>query len=627
MTYIRRFNQLVYLLISDSLNTLRHEGIKVWWKKSRRYLVRKNFKLKPNYSYQHFLKKARLTQQELSALAVDWEKNSGHQSTYFLISLIMPVFKPKRKWLLEMVSSIQDQVYPHWELVIVDGSHDNDVKILLKQLTKEDRRIRIIFSEQNQGISGASNIGLHAASGSYIGFVDQDDIVAPEALDHVARVIKRYPDVDIIYSDEDRITNNGIHFNPFFKPDYSPCFLLQIMYLRHLTIYSKIILDKIGDFRADFDGSQDYDLALRASEKANKILHIPRILYHWRYHHDSFSMRVHTRQTTLEAGKQATESALLRRGIKATVKKQLVGYRIQRIVETQPLVSIIIPIRDKPELLNQLLDSMNVYQTYPNHELIIVDNGSKEPETMVLLEQLELERHNMRIIQDAGDFNFSRLVNRGVAVAAGELLLLLNNDIEILHDHWLEPMIAHALEPDVGAVGCLLLYPDKTIQHAGVAIGIEGGAGHCFRHLPSTYAKDMLHEHALLFDREVSAVTAACLLMKKTIYLEVGGLDEIRFKVAFNDVDLCLKVRQHNYRIIQTAATRLIHHESLSRGYELDAKEVYCLKNAWSTETYADPYFNPNLSRGDYHMNLSDIPWLMPKNGDLPASEHYLGQS
>ena len=213
MTYIRRFNQLVCLLISDSLNTLRHEGIKVWWKKSKRYLARKIFKLTPNYSYQHFLKKARLSQQELTALAIDWGKNKGHQSAYFLISLIMPVFKPKRKWLLEMVSSIQDQVYPHWELIIVDdGSHDNDVKILLKQFAKEDQRIKII-SEQNQGISGASNIGLHAASGSYIGFVDQDDIVAPEALDHVARVIKRYPDVDIIYSDEDRITNNGIHFN------------------------------------------------------------------------------------------------------------------------------------------------------------------------------------------------------------------------------------------------------------------------------------------------------------------------------------------------------------------------------------------------------------------------------
>ncbi|RKY70747.1 MAG: glycosyltransferase family 2 protein [Candidatus Latescibacterota bacterium] len=628
MSYMRRFNQIVFLLISDSLSTLRHEGIEVWWKKSSQYLVRTIFKQTPDYSYRLFLKKSRLNEQELAALAIDWEKNSGHQSAHFLISLIMPVFKPKRKWLLEMVSSIQDQVYPHWELIIVDdGSHDNDVKILLKQFAKEDRRIRIIFSEQNQGISGASNIGLHAASGSYIGFVDQDDIVAPEALDHVARVIKRYPDVDIIYSDEDRITNNGIRFNPFFKPAYSPCFLLQNMYFCHLTIYSKNILDKIGDLRSDFDGSQDFDLALRASEKADKILHIPRILYHWRYHHDSFSMQVHTRQTALEAGKQATKAALLRRGIKATVKRQQVGYHIQRIVETQPMVSIIIPTKDKPDLLSQLLDSMNVYQTYPNHELIIVNNGSRNPETMVLLEQLKSERNNVRIIQAPGDFNFSRLINSGAAAAEGELLLLLNNGIEIIHDQWLEPMIAHALEPDVGAVGCLLLFPNKTIQHAGVAIGIRGNAEHCFRGFPSTPTSNKLHTYALFFDREVSAVTATCLLMKKSIYFEVGGLDDVSFKVAFNDVDLCLKLRKHNYRIIHTVTTRLIHHESLSKGNELYTQELYNLKKAWSTDSYADPYFNPNLSRGDYHMNLSDTPWRMPKNGDLPASEHYLGQS
>jgi GT2 family glycosyltransferase len=517
-----------------------------------------------------------------------------------------------------LLESLKAQIYPNWEAVLVDdGSHDPELDSLLAKLGT-DKRFEIICRQSNGGISAASNDGLRAAHGPYVAFVDQDDLLTPEALDHVARVLLRYPDTDLVYSDEDKVDERGRRFDHFAKPDYSPHLLLQLMYTCHLSVYRTALVSSLGGLRSSFDGAQDHDLVLRVVERSDRIRHIPRVLYHWRQNRASFPRSLETSGKSLEAGRRAVQAALDRRGIDASVTPAPIGFYVRRVLNSSALVSIVVPIRDKPELLERLIVSMRRYRTYPNHELIIVDNGSKEVRTRELLATLQREHPSARVLRDDGDFNFSRLNNTAVKHAAGEFVLLLNNDTEVIHDDWIEPMLLHALDVHVGAVGAVLLYPNATFQHVGVTVRWPAGPRHRFRGWSATKARNLNHLQAIHLDAEVSAVTAACLMIRKSIYLEIGGMNEKRFAIEYNDVDLCLRVQTHGYKILVTPSTRLLHHESKTRSRHFIPEERAAMQGLWQARWCHDRFLNPNLSSFAENMALAE-PWRMPMDGRLPG--------
>ena len=521
-----------------------------------------------------------------------------------VISVVMPVYNPRPEWLQEAIESVRSQLYPHWELCMADdASTDLRVRELLEQYAREDTRIRIVFRENNGHISAASNSALALATGEYIALLDHDDVLAEHAFYWVADAINRHPDAGLIYSDEDKIDEHGSRHDPYFKCDWNHDLFLSHNLVTHLGVYRTSLVRSLEGCREGFEGAQDYDLALRCIERlrADQIIHIPRILYHWRSHKGSTAQDAVSKPYAVLAGARAINEHFQRLKIRATAEALPQGhYRVRYALPSPPpLVTLIIPTRNGLALLRRCVSSVLEKTDYPNYEVLIVDNGSDDRDVLEFLDRVVADRR-AQVRRDDRPFNFSALNNRAVEVARGELVGLINNDIEVVNRSWLTEMVGIALQPGVGAVGARLWYPDNTLQHGGIVLGVGGVAGHSHRRLPR--GADGYFNRANLI-QSLSAVTAACMIIRKRIYLEAGGLDEKHLAVAFNDVDFCLKVRELGYRNVWTPYAELYHHESATRGYEDSpekrgrfATEVAYMKQRWGTILRNDPAYSPNLT-------------------------------
>jgi len=519
-----------------------------------------------------------------------------------LISIIMPVYNVDPKWLDKAIKSIENQWYDNWELCIADDkSIDTETLAYLENI--RNPKIKITYLEENMNISGASNAALTLAEGEYIALMDNDDEITVDALYEVVKAINE-EGAEFIYSDEDFISTEGECNNPHFKPDFSPDLLLSHNYITHLTCFSKELLHKVGKFNPKFDGSQDYDLFLRLTEQTSAITHIQKVLYHWRTLDTSTSANSEAKPEAIERGRLVLQEALKRRGVDASVEHANMHhyFRVKYTIQNKPLVSIIIPFKDKPELLDMCVNSILEKSTYQNYEIIGISNNSEAAETFKMMTTLEKKDDRVAFYEYNTEFNYADINNHAVnTYAKGEHVLLLNNDIEVITPDWIEGMLEHSQREEIGCVGAKLYFPNDTIQHAGVIIGLGGYAGHSHKMYPRDNPG---YFNRLGIIQNVSAVTAACLMIKKYIYQEINGMDEIKFKVAYNDVDFCLRVVEKGYVNLFTPFSEMYHHESISRGYETTPEKIV----RFQTEKDAlferhrdilengDPYYNPNLT-------------------------------
>ncbi|MEM2174693.1 MAG: glycosyltransferase family 2 protein [Candidatus Micrarchaeia archaeon] len=534
------------------------------------------------------------------------------------ISIIMPVYNSPEKFLRKAIESVINQIYPNWELCIADdaSTETHVIDVLNEYQNKFPERIKVIFREKNGHICEASNSALSLATGEYIALLDHDDELAPHALYMVAEAVNQNPQLKIIYSDEDKIDEEGIRSEPHFKPDWNPDLLLSQNYIAHLLVIKKEIVDKIGGFRKGVEGAQDHDLVLRASLhcKENEIYHIPQILYHWRVWEKSTAKTFKAKEYTEEAGIKVITDYLISKGVrdfKVVKGKYPNTYRVvYKIPDPPPLVSIIIPTKDQVNLLKRCIYSIINKTKYPNYEIIIVNHDSESVSAYKFFNELYSSYNNIKILRYSGEFNFSLINNFAVNYAKGDLLLFLNNDTEVINPEWLTELVSHAIREEIGCVGAKLYYPDGTIQHAGVILGLGGVAGHSHKHING---KDPGYFRRLHLIQNISAVTAACLMVKKNIFFKVGGFDCQNLKVAFNDVDFCLKVSELGYRNLWTPYAELYHHESKSRGYEDTPekserfkREIEFMKKKWGEVLMKDPYYNPNLTLDREDFSIKD---------------------
>lgn len=521
-----------------------------------------------------------------------------------VFSIIMPVWNTRADYLEKALTSVMEQAYPLWELCIADdSSSEPHVGEVIDNYLEKDSRIKFTCLSEQGGIVKAANTALGLASGEFIAFLDHDDLLAPHALLEVTKLLNEKRDADIIYSDEDRLIGSS-RSEPFFKPDWSPDLLLSMNYIGHFLVVRKKLIDEVGGFQEGTDGSQDYDLALRVTELTGGKYHIPQVLYHWRMTPGSVSNVEATMNTAVETGKKAIEAALVRRGVEGQVEIiENNRYRVKYKLKDSPLVSIIIPTRDKVGLLIKCLESIKKKSTYQNYEVIIVDNGSVEKETLDYLKGLSSCNSRCRIFHFNEAFNYSSINNFAVKHASGDYLLFLNNDTEVITEDWLEEMLSDAQRPEVGAVGAKLLFPDQRIQHGGVILGVGGIAGHAFY---CDSASEPGYMDFAVVRRNCSAVTAACLMMRKSVYREIGGFDE-NLDVIYNDVDICLKVICKGYYIIWNSHVVLNHYESASKGQTMPERNMKYFCDRWSTFLKSgDPFYNPNLSLShcDYRVGI-----------------------
>jgi glycosyltransferase involved in cell wall biosynthesis len=539
-----------------------------------------------------------------------------------LISVVMPTYNSPLPFLRQAIESLEVQIYPHWELCIADDcSTQAEVRQLLKEKCALDARIKVCFREQNGHISAASNSALELVSGDWVALFDHDDLLTEDALFFVARHIIKHPEAQIIYSDEDKINESGERFSPHFKSDWNPELFFTQNYLSHLGVYRTALLRQIGGFRVGLEGSQDHDLALRCLPhiEGSSIHHIPKVLYHWRAISGSTALNASAKSYADDARHKALEDYFESMGTPVTVSPGLIANtaKIHYIIpEPPPLVSLLIPTRDRLELIETCVRSILDKTTYPNFEIIILDNASVEPPTLAFFQTIQNEDPRVSIVRDDRPFNFSAINNLGAQRAKGSILGLINNDIEVIRPEWLTEMVSHTIQKGVGCVGAKLYYPNDTLQHAGVILGIKGVANH-------SHSKQSKHHDGyfgrLRVPQVLSAVTAACLLVKNEIFLEVGGMNEKDLSVAFNDIDFCLKVRAQGYRNVWTPYAELYHHESLSRGTEDTPekkarfeREVAYMKDHWGAALLEDPYYNPNLTLDDEDFSLAWGPRAHP---------------
>jgi|GEM_PF-3249059 len=523
-----------------------------------------------------------------------------------VISVITPVKDPDPCHLAAAIASVRSQTYPRWELVLVDdGSTDPRVRTILEKAGR-GRRTRILRNETTRGIVAASQSALREASGEYVALLDHDDVLHPHALAEVASVLDA--GVHLVYTDEDKISLEGIRVDPHFKPDWSPDLLLSMMYTCHLSVFDTARAREVGGFREGTDGSQDYDLVLRVTEGCAKVVHIPRVLYHWRQVPGSTALDPQAKPWARRAALAILEAALARRGVAGDVEEGLTSstYRVRRRILSFPRISLIIPTRDHAAILENCLSGILERTDYPDLEIVVVDNGSVKPETARLYDRLSTDPRVL-IIRRPGKFNHSWLVNQGVASATGRVLLLLNNDIEILHADWIRALLEQVQRPEVGAVGAKLLYPGGLIQHAGIVLGLGGVAGNAFCLCPDAPPRPSSYAHAV---REVSAVTGACLMVRREVWDLVGGFDENFLPIAFNDVDFCLRLHDKGFSVLYTPHANLMHYESFSRGKELDSAEVERMKHRWADRIERDPFYNPHLTRtkADFSVGCGQTP-------------------
>jgi len=548
-----------------------------------------------------------------------------------LISIVMPVYNPDLLHLSSAIDSVRAQIYENWELCIADdASTDASVARTLKQYATADSRIKVTFRERNGHIAACSNSALELATGEWVALLDQDDLLSEHALAVVAATIGEHPEAGLIYSDEDKIDQSGARCCPFFKPDWNPELLLGQNYISHLGIYRRALLVEIGGFREGYEGSQDHDLALRCTEKLQptQIRHIPRVLYHWRMVEGSAAAVAEAKPYASKAAGHAIADHLERRGIAGAVVACPENHEWHRVIyhlrSPLPLVSIIIPTRDQTALLQRCLRSIRETD-YAPIEIVIVDNGSTKPETHAFLHDVALDAR-VQILTDTGEFNFSRLINHAVRIARGEILALVNDDIETEKPGWLREMVSHAVRSEVGAVGARLWYPDGRLQHAGVVLGLHGVAGHAFQRFPPQPVA--LMNRTFILSQNCSAVTAACMVLRKTIFDDVGGFDE-NLPNNFNDVDFCLRLRERGWQIIWTPYADLIHQESASRGRDSGSaeraqllREMAYMQEKWGEQLNNDPFYSPNLSDSNAFA-LAWPPRIPPLSSGLksPAEE------
>jgi GT2 family glycosyltransferase len=539
-----------------------------------------------------------------------------------LISIVMPVYNPSATHLRKALDSVRIQLYPHWELCIAeDASTAPQVRPILERYARRDRRIKVRYREENGGIAAASNDALSLTTGEFVALLDDDDVLAPLALYFVACEINAHPEAQLIYSDEDKLDLIGRRGNAHFKPDWNPTLFLAQNFFSHLGVFKADLIREAG-FRAGFEGSQDYDLVLRCAERVTgeQIRHIPRVLYHWRMSEKSAALNFDAKPHARAAAIKAVEEHLARRRIAAEVTSsgdedfRRIRYALPN---EKPRVSIIIATRDLVEVLQPCVESVLEQTTYPNFELLLVDNHSRDPAALSFLATIQRDPR-VRVLRQEEEFNFGRLNNFAVGQIESDFVALLNNDLTVINRDWLEEMVSQALQPGVGAVGARLLYPDDRIQHAGVILGGGGVAAHAHKGLPRL--NHGYFSRAILA-QDLSAVTAACMLVRREAYLAVGGFDEEHLKIAFNDVDFCLRLRRRGYRIIYTPYAEFYHHESASRGLEDTVRknqrfeaEIKYMHDTWGETLRRDPAYNPNLSLAAADFTLAfpprtSFPW------------------
>ncbi len=523
-----------------------------------------------------------------------------------LFSIIMPTYNTEEKWLRAAIDSVREQIYPNWELCIADdASTQGHVRRVLEEYAGRDKRIKVKLRAENGHISAASNTALELVTGKFVAFLDHDDMLARHALFWMAKDILDNPDAMLWYSDEDKINEQGKRYEPYFKSDWNPDLFLSYNLINHLAIYRASSIEKIGGFREGYEGAQDYDLALRIIEQINpsKIRHIPRILYHWRAISGSTATKPDEKPYAIIAAQKAISEHLERNDIEAIVTESPIvpgTIRVQYALPVEPpLVSLIIPTHNALDVLRLCIESILNKTDYPNIEILIVDNNSDDPATLDYLQQLE-ENEQARILDYSLPFNYPAINNMAVNEAKGEIICLLNNDIEVITPGWLTEMVSHALRPDIGAVGARLWYPNDTLQHGGVILGIGGVAGHSHKYLSRN--KTGYFSRAALI-QNFSAITAACMVLRKETYLAAGGINAEHLSIAFNDIDFCLKIKELGLEIIWTPFAELTHHESVSRGHENTPekvarfqKECAYMKNRWGNTLITDFAYSPNLT-------------------------------
>lgn len=521
-----------------------------------------------------------------------------------LISVIMPVYNSKERRLRAAIESVLKQSYPHWELCIAaDRSAQQHVRTVLEEYLARDPRVRVEWRAVSGRIAEAANSALRLAAGDYVASLDHEDTLEPNALFEVVTMINAHPEADFLYSDEDRLAGDDVYFSPYFKPDWSPDLLLSQMYTANLAVYRRSLVEAVGGFRKGFEGAQDYDLVLRLTEKTRNILHIPQILYHRRAE-EGFAPSASSKSDANAASRRALQEAIARRGARGRVEevKPFPGhYYLQWEMRRQDRVSIIIPTRDRADLLDGCLRSIVGQSSYQEFEIVVVNNRSGEAATFAIFEKWrQREPERFRVEDCDVDFNYSELNNFGVRKARGELLLFLNNDTEVQTKAWLEEMAGQAQRDEIAAVGALLLYPNGTIQHAGVTLGIGNWAAHAFNGL---VGKSSAYAGRLLGPSNFMAVTGACMMMRREVFERLGGFDE-HLAVACNDIELCLRVYRAGFFNILLPGVVLVHHESESRGYETSPQqqERFFRETAYVRQKYPelcerDPFYNVNLTR------------------------------
>ena len=553
--------------------------------------------------YDTWLRIMRVSRQEL------FEQRKTKFSYAPKFSVVVPLYHTPAKFLKDLVRSMMYQSYANWELCLANASpEDVHLTSLLENWAMRDKRIRVIRLEKNLGIAQNTNAGIAASTGEFIAFLDHDDFLEPDALFCYADALNKDKTIDVFYSDEDKTDEYAAHyFYPHFKSDFNIDLLHANNYMCHFLAVRKSLVDTVGGLNEKFDGAQDYDFVLRLTENTKKIYHCPRILYHWRCSNQSTAASQGNKMYAIHAGKAALNAHYKRLGWNACAQEGAVDgwYQTKFTLKEEPLVSILIPNKDHTDDLDVCLNSFFERADYQNYEFIIIENNSVLPETFAYYEKIEKEHDNVKVVYWEAGFNYSAINNFGFKFAKGDYIMLLNNDVELITPDIFQSMLGFCMRPEVGIVGAKLLYNDHTVQHAGVLVGAGGLADHVFKGI---HEDDPGYMGRAISSQDVSAVTAACLLVKRSVYEEVGGLED-EFQVAFNDVDFCLKVRKAGYLIVYDADVKLFHYESKSRGMEDTTErfirfgnEMMLLNSKWDIlSTFVDPYYNPNLSYLEYY--------------------------
>lgn len=552
-----------------------------------------------------------------------------------LISIVVPVYRTPEIYLREMIESVVNQTYGNWELCLADASPkgeqlrqdlkkikgrktrealmkipdgDTELTSVIREYQLKDSRIRYEILKKNKSIAENSNAAMEMATGDFVGLLDHDDTLEPNALYEVAGKICEDDRVDVVYTDEDKINSKGTkHLTPNMKPDFNLDLLRSNNYICHLFVVRRILMEKVGGFRKEFDGAQDYDFILRCTEEAEKIAHVHKVLYHWRTHEKSTSDNPESKIYAFHAGRRAVEAHLQRLGIQAEVEEtcDLGYYRVKYPVIGSPMVSILIPNKDQLQTLKKCLKSIWEKTEYTNYEILIIENNSTEKETFEFYKKID-GRHHVRLLYWDKEFNYSAINNFGATQAKGEYLLLLNNDTEVITKGWMKELLSHCQRPEVGMVGAKLYFPDNTIQSAGTIIGMGGMADHAFVNMDR---KKSGYMHRASIQVDMSGVTAACAMVKRSVYEEVHGLEE-KLTVAFNDVDLGLKIVTAGYLIVFDPYAELYHYESKSRGVNDEKKERHAREVKYTQEKWADflaagdPCYNQNLTLAKHNFSL-----------------------